>query len=136
MAHVRQEQHEVFSGRNGITERETRTVVDRDDAPAVSESATNLITRIIYIVTAVVMLLLLMRFVLSLLGANRENAFADFIFSMTQPLVAPFFGLFNYQAQYGIARFEFETLIAATVYGLVAWLIISIINIGKGRAVV
>ncbi len=134
MAHVRQHQHEVFSRRNGIAERETRTVVDEDDAVAVSEPVTNLVTRIIYIVTTVVIALLMMRFVLSLLGANRGNAFADLIYSTSQPLVAPFFGLFNYQAQYGVARFEFETLIAAAVYGLLSWLLISIINIGSSQA--
>jgi hypothetical protein len=65
--------------------------------------------------------LIAIRFVLSLLGANPDNMFADLIYSLSYPLVAPFFGLFGYTLQYGVARFEFESLVAMLVYGLVGY---------------
>jgi YggT family protein len=59
------------------------------------------------------------RFLLRLLAANPGNGFADFVYTVTHPFVAPFFGLFNYREQFGASRFEFETLIAILVYALV-----------------
>jgi len=75
--------------------------------------------------------LLAIRFVLSLLGANQNNGFANFIYNLTYPFVVPFFGLFGYTFQYGIARFEFETLVAMAVYALVGYAIGRLWNIGR-----
>ncbi len=58
-------------------------------------------TRVVWFIAGLILTLLAFRFVLSLLGANRGNGFASFIYAVTYPFVAPFFGLFNYQAQYG-----------------------------------
>lgn len=75
--------------------------------------------------------LLAIRFILSLLGANQNNGFASFIYNLTYPFVAPFFGLFGYTFQYGVARFEFETLVAMAVYGLIGYGISKLIRIGR-----
>lgn len=101
-----------------------RTVVA---APSTAE-------RIVYYITGVILTLLAFRFVLSLLGANRANGFADFIYSLSAPFVAPFFGLFGYQMRYGVARFEMETLVAMLVYGVVAYGIVKLIRIGRKEA--
>ncbi len=66
--------------------------------------------------------LIAIRFVLRLLGANAGAGFAQFIYGLTGPLMAPFIGLF------GSPRFEgsvFETtaLVAMIVYALLAWVI-------------
>ncbi len=106
--------------------RERRYV---DESPVVSsESTGNMVARVIYTISAVITSLLALRFLLSLLGANPANSFANLIYSLSRPLVAPFFGLFNYNAQLGIARFEFETLIALIVYGLLAWILVRIFS--------
>lgn len=86
-----------------------------------SESATVTAERIVYYIVGAVSTLLAFRFVLSLLGANRGNGFADFIYSLSYPLVAPFFGLFGYTMQYGVSRFEVETLVAIAVYSVVGY---------------
>lgn len=87
--------------------------------------------RIVSLIAAIIIGLLAIRFVLSLLGANRSNGFADFIYSTSGPLVSPFFGLFNYTPQFGVVRFEFETLIAMLFYALIAALIMRIVTIGR-----
>jgi hypothetical protein len=72
---------------------------------------------------------------LSLLGANPANAFASFIYGITYPFVAPFYGLFGYQLQLGVARFEFETIIAMIVWGIVGYGLAKIMS-GFGRRTV
>lgn len=92
----------------------------------------NIISRIIWFVAGVILLLLAFRFVLALLGANTTNSFAQFIYNTSHPFVAPFFNLFNYNSiQYGISRFEVYTLIAMAVYAAIAWVLAALANIGR-----
>lgn len=91
----------------------------------------NVAERLVWYIAGVLITLLAFRFVLSLLGANRGNAFADFIYGVTYPFVAPFFGLFGYQVQYGVSRFEIETLVAIAVYAIVAYGISALVNINR-----
>lgn len=97
--------------RQGIAKSKKSLAVN--DKGFVAASAINL-------VFGIIMALLALRFVLRLLGANPLNGFASFVYNLSQPLVAPFFGLFNYQAELSTARFEMATLIALIVYGVIA----------------
>ncbi len=92
----------------------------------------NIISRVIWFVAGVILLLLAFRFVLALLGANTTNSFAQFIYNTSHPFVAPFFNLFSYNnIQYGVSRFEVYTLIAMAVYAAVAWVLSALANIGR-----
>jgi len=91
----------------------------------------NIAERIVWLVAGIIIGLLALRFLLRLLAANPNNGFADFIYNVSYPFAAPFFGLFSYTAQLNTGRFEFETLIAILVYTLVAWLIAKVVTIGK-----
>ncbi|MEO6513157.1 MAG: YggT family protein [Candidatus Saccharimonadales bacterium] len=98
-----------------------------------SEHGMTVAARVIYLLGGILIALLAIRFLLSLLGANRGNGFADFIYSASHPFVSPFFGLFNYTEQFGRSRFEFETLIAILVYALVVALLTRLATIGSRR---
>ena len=76
----------------------------------------------IYFIFGLIEALLLIRFVLKALGANAEAGFAQLIYGITGPLVAPFLGLFGTPQAASGAALEFHTLIALVVYALVAWL--------------
>jgi uncharacterized protein YggT (Ycf19 family) len=104
---------------------EERPVTPRDD------HRMNVAERVIWLVAGVIMGLLALRFLLRLLGADPNNGFADFIYTISHPFATPFFGLFSYNADLGVGRFEFETLIAILVYALVAWLLAKVVTIGK-----
>jgi hypothetical protein len=93
----------------------------------------NLAARIISLIGGVLLTLLAIRFVLILLGANPLNGFANFIYSVTHPFVAPFFGLFNYDQTLGRAQFEVATLVAMLVYGLLTVLLTKIVTIRSRR---
>ena len=88
---------------------ETRPVTDRVSGPVFAQ-------RVVYYIGGALLILLALRFVLALLGANRANPFADLIFSLSLPFVAPFFGLFSYEPVYGQFAFELGTLVAIAVY--------------------
>ncbi len=111
--------------------RRVRTTTTNDDDVAVVATGQSTTERVVYFITGILLTILAFRFVLSLLGANRENGFADFIYSFSYPFVAPFFGLFGYDVQYGISRFEIETLVAMAVYALIAYGIVRMIRIGR-----
>lgn len=79
-----------------------------------------IISRIIWLVSAIVIGLLLLRFFFILFGANPLNDFVGFVYDTTRPLVSPFFGLFNYTYVSGKAVFEIPSLVAIAVYTLIA----------------
>lgn len=100
----------------------------RDD---VGTGAGTVAARIVYLIGSVIVALLALRFVLMLLGANPGNVIANFVYTLSQPFVSPFFGLFNYQPQIGVARFEFETLIALATYALLTGIITRALTLGR-----
>lgn len=119
--------------RNDVVDNDDVVVDDRattDDVDTVDTAAT-LGQRIVSLVGSLIMALLALRFILSLLGANRSNGFADFIYRVSQPFVAPFFGLFNYTPQYGVSRFEIETLVAIAVYAILTYLLSRLFAVGR-----
>ncbi len=90
-----------------------------------SDTAGGVLGRIIWFIASIIIGLLLFRFLLLLFGANPNNGFADFIYSVSQPFAAPFFGLFNYDGEItNRSYFEASTLIAIIVYTLVASLLV------------
>ncbi|MBV9577014.1 MAG: YggT family protein [Chloroflexi bacterium] len=80
------------------------------------------VTQIIYWVFALIEGLILIRLILKALGANPNAGFAQFIYGITTPLVAPFLGLFGNPA-YQNSVLELSSIVALIVYALVAWLL-------------
>jgi uncharacterized protein YggT (Ycf19 family) len=122
---------------NEGTATKTTHVIDNDMATAqtVPVERSNTAVRVIWFITGVLLTLLAFRFVLVLLGANPSNAFANFIYSVSHPFVAPFFGLFGYSLHYGVSRLELSTLVAMAVYALVAFGLSRLFTIREPRAV-
>jgi hypothetical protein len=112
------------AGEGGDKVVERQTTVRDDRVPNNAMAA-----RVVWLIAGVIMGLLAIRFILSLLGANRNNAFADLIYTLSYPFAAPFFGLFGYDVSYGRARFEGETLVAIAVFALLAWLVARIVTL-------
>jgi hypothetical protein len=72
--------------------------------------------------------LIAIRFVLKLFGANTTAAFVRFMYDVTWPLVAPFHGIFN-TTQEGRSILEPESLVAMAIYALIGWGIVSLIRL-------
>jgi uncharacterized protein YggT (Ycf19 family) len=117
---------------DGRTQRRVQTVDEPGIAGARRES---LATRIIWYITGLILALLALRFVLALLGANQANGFANFVYNVSHPFVAPFFTLFNYNLQYGVSHFETFTLVAMAVYAGIAFALAKLFTINRRHAV-
>lgn len=118
----------------GDTVQSTKEVRASSSPDPDEQPAGTLAINVVRFIEGVLLSLMAIRFVLSLLGANRANGFADFIYSVTHPLVSPFFSLFSYDAQYGVSKVEVATLVAMAVYALVAYGIIKLIELPRKSA--
>lgn len=85
----------------------------------------SMIAGIVYAIGGVVEALVALRFVFRLIGANPANAFVDFIYTWSTPIVAPFSGIFGQDATVvsGIGAvttsvFDWTALIALFVLGI------------------
>lgn len=88
--------------------------------------------QIVWFIIGVIVSLLALRIVLALLGANLNNAFASFIYDITEPFVGPFRGLLQIgEFQAGVSRFELETVVAILVYLLIGWGIASAVRLAS-----
>lgn len=128
--------HQVQEVATRKYEDEDGNIVERKEVDTqATASGRSIVQQIVYTVTGILTVLLSVRIVLSLFAANRSNAFADFIYTLTAPLVSPFRGLFNVQTQAGNFRFEVETLVAILVYAFVGWMIVQMLDIGRTSTV-
>ena len=107
--------------------RVERQTLHSEHAP--KPSGTVLVGRIVYYLMGVIEVILAFRLVLSLLGANRNSGFGQFIFNMSLPFAQPFFSLFGYEPTYGKSHLELGTAVAMVVYAIAAVGIVSLINL-------
>ena len=81
------------------------------------------VVNIVYLVFGALQLLLVVRILLQLTGANAGNGFADFIYSLSSPFVALFSNLVQNPTFGNNAVFEITTVFAMLFYAIVAWLV-------------
>jgi hypothetical protein len=79
------------------------------------------ITRVVYFVLGVLEVIMGLRFIFRLLGANPYSSFVMALYNLSLVFVAPFNGIFNDQAIGKTSVFEVSTLIAMLIYALIAW---------------
>lgn len=73
-------------------------------------------------------LLLFLRIILRLFGANPETPFVNWIYETSGPLIAPFKGIFPNPVLQGGFVLEFSTVFGLLIYALVAYLISELID--------
>lgn len=106
------------------------TEVDHDSTDTAASTLQSFVMTVVGIING----LLVIRFILSALAANPSNVFASFIYTLTEPIVSPFQGLFGIvdtTIDGTNARIEPETLMAMVVVLLVGWAISKMIALGK-----
>ena len=105
-----------------------RDVVQKDAAsPAFS------VAWAIYVVLGIGVGLILIRVILKALAANTGAGFTRFVYGITDPLVAPFQGIFTAQHAGAGSVFEFSSVVAIVVYALVAWAIVRLAALAGRR---
>jgi uncharacterized protein YggT (Ycf19 family) len=129
-----------------VVQRETvdgdpaaRPVVDRPVAPRAATTRTSVssyrsgtagyrLQAVVWWVVGVIDTLIAIRFLLKLFGASTGAGFVQLIYQITDPLVAPFHGIFNTAAVRG-SIFEPESLIAIIIYLLIGWGLVTLVRI-------
>jgi hypothetical protein len=113
-------------------EKETRKV-DTNYSVNGRTTASN----IVWFIVGTITILLGIRFILKLLGANPNSGFVDVIYSVTNVLTAPFDSIF------GVTRttsgevnsvFEPSIIVAALIYALIGWGVVKLINLNQTEA--
>lgn len=114
-----------------------RTAATAYDPYAGRRHASYRLVQAIYVVFGIIEALIAIRLVLRALGANPDAGFAQFIYGVTAPLVAPFVGLFG-NPQAGSSVLELHSIMALVVYALVAWLLgkLAFLIFGETRSAV
>ena len=79
------------------------------------------VTTIVSFLFGVLEVILALRFVFRLLGANQDNSFTLFLYNLSQVFIAPFHGIFHDQVLGTGTVFELSTLIAMLIFALLAW---------------
>ncbi|CAN5148036.1 hypothetical protein BH11PAT4_BH11PAT4_7170 [soil metagenome] len=114
--------------RTGTTESvHTQEVIPSQ--AAVSEVKASKANAYVWYVVGVVNVLVLLRFVFLLLGA-KNTGFTSVLYDVTSPLVAMFKGIFASPGS-DTGYFDSASLLAIAMYSLVAWGIVSLIEISK-----
>lgn len=113
--------------RDGDTTVQRQTVARQEQTPGVV-----VVQRIVWFVAGLISVIIALRFVFLLLGANRGADFTDFIYSLSAPFVAPFVGIFGEPA-YGTSVFEVSSLLAIAIYLLIAWGIAKLFTISRPK---
>jgi uncharacterized protein YggT (Ycf19 family) len=85
-------------------------------------------TQLIWLLLGILETVLALRFVFKLIGVNAANAFATFLYKLTDFFVAPFASLTGAPASGGMV-FEFSTLLAMIVYALVGWGFVRLVHV-------
>jgi YggT family protein len=120
---------DVGLGDASTTARQTASFTS--DPYAVRREQAIRIQKGIYLLFGILEGLLGIRFVLGLLGANPAAGFAQFIYGITGPFIAPFVGLFG-QPRFQGSVFEFNSLVAVLVYALIAWVLVKVVGLVMG----
>jgi len=84
--------------------------------------------QVVWYVLGVMEVLLAFRVVLKALGANSYTGFTSLIYSVTEPLAAPFRGIFGIYVS-GNSVFEWTTIVAGIVYLCLAWGLVYLLDL-------
>src|SRR3954465_1997863 len=87
-------------------------------------------TQVVWYILVVIEVLLAFRLVLKMLEGNPGAGFSSFIYGVTYIFTAPFLNVFHITNISG-SIFEWPTLLAMLVYGVVAYGLVKLLLIGK-----
>lgn len=98
-------------------------------------TASTWIINSIYFFVGLLEILLGLRLLLRISGANPDNTFAQVIYNLSDPFVAPFSTLFiSPVSDQGGNIFDVNVLIAIVVYALLGWIAVWLVRLIQGRS--
>lgn len=104
----------------------TSEMVDNAEA---RRSSANWIAGLVYFIFGVIEIAIALRILLKLLAANPNAGFAQFIYSVTGPFVAPFEGIVGTPSASNGSVFEISSVLAIIVYLILSWIIVRLLQL-------
>jgi uncharacterized protein YggT (Ycf19 family) len=86
------------------------------------------VDQLIWLALIVLEVMIGMRIFLKLIAANPASGFASFVYTITEPFLAPFAGLTSTPSANG-AVLEIPSIIAMIVYALLFWLLAYLVHL-------
>lgn len=132
MAEVEENVRETEVAQNG-----NKQVVREKTSTASSEETIVTAANAIWFIVGVIEVLLGLRFIMKLLGANPNSGFVDFIYTVSGIFVAPFNGIFSTATAEGdvvSSVFDPATLVAMLIYVLLGWGLVKLLTLNKRDA--
>lgn len=77
--------------------------------------------RVVWYIIGFIIVLLAIRVVLLMLGANRQSAFVDFVYAVSGVFAMPFNGILGTPSYDGKFFLDTASLVGMAVYALVGW---------------
>lgn len=100
-----------------------------DNAPAqVNQEILIRVTGLIRLSASLLNMMIILRYVLTLLQASPAHPFARLIYNVTEPFMSVFQGLTR-SSQFKDLALELNTLIALVAYSLLAWVAVRLVRI-------
>lgn len=127
---------EVVNAPGSSTVKQTRTVQEplvRTEHPQKVYETKKAIFRswqIIWYIVAVVEIIIALRVAFKAIGANSLSGFVSLIYGFSDPLTFPFRGIIKSTVT-GNSVIEWYSIIAALIYLLIAWGIVSLIHMAR-----
>lgn len=103
---------EVQDGATNV-QRQTVQATHKEDGAVI-------VQRIVWFIAGFIIIMLALRVVLLMLGANQGNVFVDLVYAVGGLFAAPFSGIFG-SPTYGQFFFDSASVVAMVVYALLAW---------------
>lgn len=91
------------------------------------------VAQVVYTIGGIVEVLILIRAILELLAANPDAGFSSLIYNITDPLVAPFQGVFATPRHNG-SVLDLAALLAIIVYALLTWAVARLLELAQRRS--
>lgn len=128
-------EQKVTEVRETNTTENGETVQRRSEASTQTVSGVTLAKRIIWFIAGFIIILLTLRVVLQLLGANDAAGFVNFIYTISQPFAQPFYGMFPEPVR-GVSTLDISSIFGIIIYALLAWGITKLITLTRPRTAV
>lgn len=121
-----------------VKQRGDKQIVRERTTSASSEETRITVANGIWFLIGALEILLALRFIMKLLGANPASGFVDFIYSISRFFAAPFQGIFSSPTSTSGdvvgSVFESATLVAMLIYLLLGWGLIKLLTLNKRDA--
>jgi hypothetical protein len=118
-----------------VTQQPGYTTTEQSVHDVAAERRMNVyqVTRLIWSILALLEIMLGLRFLLKLIGANAASGFGGFVYGTTALFVKPFAGLVSTWTS-GSSILEVNTLVAMAIYALFFWGVVRVLAMVMERS--